>query len=642
MIDSKRFFDILESCQMVDPIYRYLLELVDGELGDIQDKEPVLVLFAIHAALISDGNVGMSLDRVTLKAKWGGIVESTRILFEDKPEFDKEAFDGMKDASFEAIDGALNALSEKNLPQVIGEGKIYLIQDGWLYFRKHALARAGIIESVKRIFRRKENGSTPLDIDEICTQGFALSSSQRKAVTEGLNENLLVTGGPGTGKTTSILFLLVNLLCARKDRKVYLVAPSGKASARMKESIVGGLAYLDEGFKASHDDVISLVKEAKESTIHKLLDSDRDRGGYLYHEGHHFETDSVFVIDEASMIDVCLFDALLSAIPEGARVFILGDKNQLPSVECGAVFNDLLASPALKDHVIILDESIRFGSDTRIYALAKAVNEGTALPEAAWRQAKDFAIEEEAPEKPIFYYQTREGSNERKDIRTVYERFGQAFFKDLQTHATGLDPEDAPALERLHGEAERAKVLCAEKEGWRGSKDANAYFVRHFIDKSRKTSVDGYYAGELIMITRNNRVLGLNNGDTGVLVTFGEDDTLYLMVKKKPETVQSEGMKKDKVFVLGDFVFYPFRMVSREEMDFGYAMTIHKSQGSDYRNILVTLPRKVGHPLANRQIVYTAITRTKGNTYIVASQEILEAARDTLIKRDTNATVDSL
>ena len=108
------------------------------------------------------------------------------------------------------------------------------------------------------------------------------------------------------------------------------------------------------------------------------------------------------------------------------------------------------------------------------------------------------------------------------------------------------------------------------------------------------------------------------------------------MVKKATKLIKNDGKQEDKIFKLGDFMFYPLRMITKSEIDLSYAITIHKSQGSDYKNILVILPKQKGHPLLNRQIIYTAITRTKGNTYILSNFERIEEAKNRLILRDTN------
>ena len=140
----------------------------------------------------------------------------------------------------------------------------------------------------------------------------------------------------------------------------------------------------------------------------------------------------------------------------------------------------------------------------------------------------------------------------------------------------------------------------------------------------------------LMMINKNNKQLDLYNGDCGLLVTFKNDKTIYFMVKKASLLVKNEGKIDDQIFKLGAFTFYPLRLISKDEIDMSYAITIHKSQGSDYKNILVILPNSKGHPLLNRQIIYTAITRTKGNTYILSNQERLVESSCFVIVRDTN------
>ncbi len=638
MTDCFEFYRALEAFRMINPIYYYVLELVEGQVLDSPSKDRSLALFTIYFSLLSDGNVCMSLDRERLEKKWVKKTESTRVMLEGGPGFDAEKFQGMLAYSSSAIANGLHDVSEVKLPEVIGKGKIFTIDGNYLYLMKYEMARLSIRSSVKRIFSYGSGVSSVFSYKDCVEEGFSLSSGQEKAVLEGINRNLIITGGPGTGKTTSILFLLLNLLSQGGDYGVYLVAPSGKASSRMKESVINGVAHISEAYKKAHADVIATINNLQESTIHRLLGTDYETKGFLFNEKHQFPENSLFVIDEASMIDICLFDSLLSAIPTGSRVFVMGDKNQLPSVECGAVFNDLLRMPELKDNIIELDESIRFGKETKIYELASAINSGSSLPidESSWTSAAKFEIVPEVKEKPIFYYFASHGSDSKRDVETVLQKWGASFFATLQNDCNDLDAKDMNGLSSLFERSEMSKVLCAENEGLRGIKTINSYMIHHFVDRTKTTSVDGYYAGELIMITKNNRMLDLYNGDCGLLVTFKGDKTLYFMVKKTSQIVEKDGKEEDKVFKLGSFVFYPFRMISNSETDFAYAITIHKSQGSDYRNILVILPEKKGHPLINRQIVYTAITRTKGNTYILASQDILEEARDNLIVRDTN------
>ena len=352
-----------------------------------------------------------------------------------------------------------------------------------------------------------------------------------------------------------------------------------------------------------------------------------------------FSENTLFVIDESSMIDICLFNSLLEAIPDTSLVYIMGDKNQLPSVDCGAVFGDLLKKKSLKENIVELDESIRFNKYTKIYELANAINNGLDIPvvDSDWKDFEEFEIKEDDNSKPIFYYNIdKEGYSSREIIEAVSRKWGEAYFKSLQEKATNIDYTNIEYLKDLFKFTEISKILCAENKGPRGIQEINNFIKRNFIDYTKYTSISGYYPGMLMMINRNNKLLDLYNGDSGILVSFKDDSTLYLMVKKSTTLVKEEGKLVDKIFKLNDFTFYPLRLITLSEIDLAYAITIHKSQGSDYKNILVILPNVNGHPLLNRQIIYTAITRTKGNTYILSNQERLIEAKDTVLERDTN------
>ena len=138
------------------------------------------------------------------------------------------------------------------------------------------------------------------------------------------------------------------------------------------------------------------------------------------------------------------------------------------------------------------------------------------------------------------------------------------------------------------------------------------------------------------MITKNNKPLDLYNGDSGVAVSFKNDDTIYIMFKKSSKKLKLEdGKKENRIFKIGNYMFYPLSLISSDEITPAFAISIHKSQGSDYNNIMVILPKRNDHPLLNRQIVYTAITRTKGDTYIISNQKNIEAAQEHVILRDT-------
>ena len=645
-MDYLSFYEKLNNAKMISPVWEHVLSLIHDELKDKEHINEYLILFAIFFSLVDEGNICMSLDKETLFDKWLSKVESAKVSLEDIDEFNDKLFKEIKDESFSVIDDYLSSINQYELGEIIGENRLFFINNDYIYIKKYFDARKSIIHSINRIFKQPIKSLTIQDnIVNHTKEGFNLTERQNQIVEDGINRSLIITGGPGTGKTTSILFLLLNLLSLEDEDKyhIYLTAPSGKASRRMKESIIGSFSQLKQDYIDSHEELVNRIKELDGSTIHRLLQYNGGSNTFIYNKNHPFPSHSIFIIDESSMIDICLFASLLDAIPNDAKVYIMGDKNQLPSVEAGAVFAELLNQESLTNNIIELDESVRFSKDTIIYDLAKAVNEGSSLPikEQDFKDYKDFAIEpndiENNKRKPVFYYLNEsEGVKERDIIKSLINKWGEKYYSYLQDLATDIDVNDIDSLDKLFTLTEVAKVLTAENEGVRGVKSINELVVSKYIDRSKYNSTCGHYPGELMMINKNNKLLDLYNGDSGILVTFKNDKNLYFMIKSASLLVREDGKQEDKIFKIKDYMFYPLRLIKKDEIDLAYAITIHKSQGMDYKNILVILPSKKGHPLLNRQIVYTAITRTKGNTYILSNLKRLSEAKDTIIVRDTN------
>ena len=636
-MDYLLFFNLLNKNHFISLIWKDVLKLIKDDIkGDV---DQYLAVFTILFSLVDDGNIAMSIDKNKLLEKWNHKINSTQILMMELDDYQEEDFNVIREYSKSIIDNYLSRLNGDDLINLVGDNKIFQIDNDFIYIKKYNDARRSIMNSINFLFENSSKYNEDFNYKE-CGYKYNLSDGQESAVKKGINKNLIITGGPGTGKTTSILFLLLGLLTRNPHYDVKLAAPSGKASSRMKESIVSGLENISEDYKNKHQEICDKINNLEESTIHSLLGIDYDTHAFRYNSRRQFNVETIFIIDEASMIDICLFASLLEAIPQGARIFIMGDKNQLPSVEAGSVFSELLKNEKLKENIITLDESIRFKKGTKIYSLADSINNGYSLPISPddWRDYKDFEVNPlDKTHCPIYYYQDSPDTKKNKEIiESIILKWGMNFYRDLQGNASNLAENDASRFNDLYYQSERAKILSAQNEGKIGVKSINQFVKNIFIDQKQLTASSNNYAGQTMMINKNNKFLDLYNGDSGITVMFKDDNQLYFMIKKTPKIPVFEGKRNDEIFKIGEYVFYPMRVIAKDDIDLAYAITIHKSQGSDYEQILVILPNKKGHPLLNRQIVYTAITRTKGNTYIISNIDRLNEAKDTVLTRDTN------
>ena len=426
----------------------------------------------------------------------------------------------------------------------------------------------------------------------------------------------------------------------------------------MKESISDTLSNLNisnlpADQQAACKAVFEKLNSANSSTIHRLLSFNPSTNGFRYNAENQFEKKAIFVIDEASMIDITLFSSLLEAIPQGARVFILGDKDQLPSVQAGAVLGELLANK--KDSVAALKESSRFNDNSDVGRLKNAMQLDTVLDKnlanftdwESWKKQNTFTLPE-AKEFPVTSFITGQGQTSKiEELEEITRRWAECFYLELAQLAKAITPDSAETeLDVLWKKANTARILSAERQGYKGVEPINNRISSFIQNKDISIAGEQYFTGQLLMLTKNQNMFCLYNGDSGIVIEY--NNLKYLMVKKelKPEKNQdsrnpAESPANERSLInqgirqQGSYIFYPLHLLPKESIETAYAITIHKSQGSGYKAILVLLPEQAGHPLLNRQIAYTAITRTEGSTYIVADYATLEAARKTIIQRDT-------
>jgi len=416
---------------------------------------------------------------------------------------------------------------------------------------------------------------------------------------------LVVSGGPGTGKTATvakILALLVEQAAfeARSTPRIVLLAPTGKAAARLNESIVGAIERLNlpQAMRAT------IAPHAM--TIHRALGVRADSATrFVRGESYPLVAD-VVVVDEGSMVDLALMRHLCEALPGTARLLVLGDRNQLASVEAGSVFSDLCealgqvqasrrdAQPAA---VTELTKSYRFKQDSGIAALAESVRLGS------W---SEFSRVRHAGHSELAFYDAIDERASLRSLLSMAERQWDAAF-------SSASPEQA--LEHFA----RFRVLCAHREGTFGVQSLNQSIAHHLFSRGYLTSPSDLSRGQLLMILENDATLGVNNGDVFV-VWPAEDGRLWACFPKGEQLARRVSLPQ----------------LPRHELCF--AMTVHKSQGSEYAGVALVLPAP-GSPVVTRELLYTGITRAKQHVCLFAPEPTLEEAIQKQVVRRSGLSV---
>src|SRR5436190_2542709 len=400
----------------------------------------------------------------------------------------------------------------------------------------------------------------------------------REAAIEAAVENYLtiISGGPGTGKTTAVLDILKRLLEQADDEplRVALVAPTGKAAVRLEETIRNGLQRLE------CSDEIRVRIPTTASTIHRLLGR-RGNSVYFRHDQRNPLPIDLLVIDEASMVAFPLLCKVFDALPADCHVILLGDHEQLASVEPGAVLADIVEAAAsvespLSNAVAPLEKNYRFGEQSGVYHLCDAVRHGEA------DQAIRILREHSYPEIV---------SREIQGAPKLVASFSETILAGFSSLATERQP--AVALAKL----ENFRVLAALRRGPFGVEGLNREIERVLLEAGLiPEHLTSSYPGKPILITKNDYQLQLYNGDVGVLLPD-------LSAKDHPGQLWAWFMGKENV----PRRFAPARL---PEYKTAYAMTVHKSQGSEFSNVLFILPDAYS-PVLTRELVYTGLTRAR-------------------------------
>jgi exodeoxyribonuclease V alpha subunit len=465
-------------------------------------------------------------------------------------------------------------------------------------------------QRLRRVFHAPENSQTDW-------QKIAAFAAIRKRF-------CVIAGGPGTGKTTTVAKILALLIEQNKGRRlrISLVSPTGKGAARLQEAMKKAKENLPAGEAAK-----ALIPD-EASTIHRLLGPAGNSPYFHYNRRHLLPVDTV-VVDEASMVDLALMSKLVQALPSEARLILLGDKDQLSSVEAGAVLGDICDTvrphpfstafcaeiqeatgyeirgakhaAKLSDSIVRLTRSYRFSDESGIAGLSGLVNRGDGF--GAFKTLAGGTHEDLAWKRLPSPRALPGALNDRVlgEFRCLFE-------------------SDKP--EEVFGLLDRFRVVCALREGPFGARAVNLV-VEHALRKQRIIGGGRWYKGRPLLITQNDYNLGLYNGDTGIVLpdpSAGGDLRAFFPSR--------EGAFRR---------LHPLRLPEHETV---YAMTVHKSQGSEFDRVLLMLPDR-DSPVVTRELIYTAVTRARDRVEVWGHEDVFVGAVSRRIER-TSGLRDAL
>ena len=531
---------------------------------------------------------------------------------------------------------AANHFSESNLT------KPYVLEDGRLYLARYYGFESSVINYIHHAQKQPNYVFEPswltqlFPIEKSQPESLAIDWQKIAVANAGLQNFSIISGGPGTGKTTTVtkLLLLLALQANAKEQGIImeLAAPTGKAAARLTQSIIQAKAKLRQ-LTAFSDDVFDLIPE-QASTLHRLLGSEYGRSGFKHHRKNPLHLD-VLLVDEASMVDLPMMAKLLDALPAKARLILLGDKDQLASVEAGSVLADLThgiepvtlsaswakrladltqtdlscvaiqqdsTGQAIRQSLSLLAKSYRFHQDSGIGHLATAVNNsdvhrcfsilrgaGNNYPDLSWHKIEQ---DDQGVDIPL--------------LARGYDDYWHAVKEVLQENLS---------ISALFQVFANYQILCAVRTGEFGVEQLNQHLQAFFYQRGRMINPLTWYPGKAIIITRNDASLGLFNGDIGICL---------------PDTQDKERMRVWFELPDGSLKSYlPSRLSENEAV---FVMTVHKSQGSEFDHVELVLP-PYESPVLTKELIYTGITRAKSFFSLWAAAESMKSGVSTQVAR---------
>jgi len=569
------------------------LSLLTGQCDD-----SMKIILRILFDSVRDGNLSLPLQKELLLSKFNEVIkESSR-----STALVDELFEGLKRDRYSEL---ISNNAEEMKPLVLTHR-----DDGreFIAFQRYAAVDSRLSEGFRTMLEEKFGEHTLPDNKLIDSEKLKLFFSSTKnsnleqesaLVAPLFNRLTLISGGPGTGKTY-IISKLINLLhkLGVAEERIIVGAPTGRAAYRITECIRNSQSVIS-------DDRAKIDIEAQ--TIHRILNYSPSSNSFGRNEKVRLDADFV-IIDEAGMIDAFLMDALLKALPDSSRLILIGDKDQLSPVGCGSSFSWLCDT---EKNIVILKKNYRMGS--AVAPAAEAVRDGKKADDLLSLFTKTKSIKNEDEVSKMLWIDSSE-LNE-KEIAEILKEWMELYFGNGQSsyidevdklQCDGIDSSNEK-IKDLIERSVRSQVLSIYNEGIHGRRNLNDYMMQMYLDSWRdKGQRNLLPPGTPIIILENDYRNELFNGDRGIILNGEKDEKLA-------------------AFIRSDTVEF-FRLKSLRNYETGFAITVHKSQGSEFENVSLFIqePFETGANLLTRKILYTGITRAKTNLFLIGNKKNIE------------------
>ncbi|MFZ0246112.1 MAG: exodeoxyribonuclease V subunit alpha [Candidatus Binatus sp.] len=445
----------------------------------------------------------------------------------------------------------------------------------------------------------------------------------------------VVSGGPGTGKTSIIVAIMRLMVRLGVDpSQIALAAPTGKAAYRMRECIGESLTRIE---RLDSVDQALVDAHLEPATIHRMLGYSPESGRFRHHRNNPLSA-KVLIVDEGSMLDVTLMERLTNAIQPGARLIVLGDADQLPSVAAGSVFRDLVPSAGddagpLTTASIRLEVNHRMQSERSagrsILLAARSINDGDAKLLNSIDESNTAIVARRSSPDELTFAGVEFITAASRELGSFLDRWyadrvrGGPEIAELVAHEYverdgRFDDADCERLRHLFTHAGKSRILCVTRVFETGAERINARLHSRAAESAGVAAERApFVVGEPLIVLRNDYERGLFNGDNGI----------RLWVRRRDGS-----QVPTAIFPRGDnFVAFRFEAL-REFVELGYAMTVHKAQGSEFDSIAIVLPEK---PVAvlTRELIYTAVSRSRTSVVIVGDESTLNHAIASRVER---------